>query len=423
MSDWFGGDYFPDEYHIADYWFGDLGVVLLPGARTSPSGPAAVDHRSLYLRHYSRNGTLISPVIDPIEARYTRRKNEQMPLVFTLPADQPAAEAIAEFDIIEVMYRNTRLGPVEYTRAFVGIVRDFDWFEDGDGISMVAITAPHINHILSWRSVLWPAGMTGKSQFAAEPSAIMAALVTDNLTAAATVAAGRWRAGDLLPLMGLSIAVATPPGSDITVETTTFGGNVLGVLQRVAEVSGMNFDVVWDGGNAFTFAPGGLLGTDRRSGAAAVVLSRDNLTLVGPRYRRSGQQASVALAAGQGSGNERAISESYAPWYGPGNDIEVFVDARSESTEGGRQARGEQRLVDLRRADELTFAVQETAAAFWSPAPISGRRTFDVGDVVLVDYRGVFAHEITGVSVSWSPANGSSPFSVEIETHEYVGSG
>lgn len=159
-----------------------------------------------HIRHYDRSGVLKHGFLNPLWARYTVSVSGDEPLVFALKADDPVVVDMAEFDILEARLRNCDLGiedSGDFTRAFVGLLRDWDLETDDDGLSFYTFYAPHERHILSWRSVLWYAGVANRSEFtviAAET--IMKTLVQYNCTADASVANGRQREGDLDAGMG-----------------------------------------------------------------------------------------------------------------------------------------------------------------------------------------------------------------------------
>jgi hypothetical protein len=171
----------------------------------------------LHLRWYDRTGVLKHGFIDPLWARYTESVTGDEPLVFALHEDHAALADAEEFDILEVRLRNTELGIEsggDFVRTFVGIFRDWDLETDDDGLTYYTFYAPEERHILSWRSVLWYAGVTNRSEFSGVPAeTIMKTLVQYNCTADASVVNGRQREGDLEPDMNVDITIIADTGA------------------------------------------------------------------------------------------------------------------------------------------------------------------------------------------------------------------
>jgi hypothetical protein len=380
----------------------------------------------LYLRQYEKTGAVKHAYVPALWARYTESVNDQYPLVYALNFDADAAQDLAEFDVVEVLVRNQALGIDDFERAFVGIVRDWAPQTDEDGITSLVVTAPNEKSILSWRHVLWAAGTNRRSDYTGvEAETIMKEVVEYNFTADASVANGRWREGDLAG-MGLRISIATDQARGNTLSAAFMGKNCLDILQRIAVQGGGDFDLAWQGYDSgsgyneweFEFYPD-QLGEDKSSGASRVLFALENNTMREPRLRRIGAGATVAIAAGQGEGAARDVSEVEGPDYAADYDIETFVDARSEDTAAGREFRGGKRLDELRVWKELTFGVQQTGDIFYSPVDVTGRKTYRAGDLVLVSYAGVEqVRKITRVRVDWDVAQSDNRFSVEVEARE-----
>src|SRR4030042_6667988 len=161
----------------------------------------------LHLRWYDRFGVPKHGCIDPLWARHTDSISGDESLVFALHIDHPAIADAEEFDILEVRLRNTELGSEDsgdFVRALVGILRDWDLETDDDGLTYCMFYVPQERHILSWRSVLWYAGVADRSEFAGVPAeTIMKTLVQYNCTMDASVANGRQREGDMAVGMGI----------------------------------------------------------------------------------------------------------------------------------------------------------------------------------------------------------------------------
>jgi hypothetical protein len=376
-----------------------------------------------HLRHYDRAGILKHAFLEPLWARYTESVSGDEPLVFALNADNPVVADMEEFDIVEGWLRNTDLGiesSGNFVRAFVGIIRHWDLETDDDGLSFYTFYAPHERHILSWRSVLWYAGIANRSEFNVAPAeTIMKTLVQYNCTADATVANGRQRDGDLATGMGIDLIVAADVGGGESLSASVMGLNLLSVLQKLSDQAGGDFSLDWQGSNdwLFNFHPG-QLGVDKSTGADRVLFSLKNDTMRNPRLRRRGAQATTAIAGGQGEGVDRQISAVNGPDYAAGYDLETFVDARNEPTATGREFRGLARLADLRLSQELTFDVLQTSNQFYSPIAVAGRKTYRAGDLVLAVYGVEETRKVEQVIVNWKTSQKDDPWQVAIMTRE-----
>jgi hypothetical protein len=325
-----------------------------------------------------------------------------------------------------VRLRNTGLGIEsggDFASAFVGILRDWKMETNEDGLTYITFSAPHERHILSWRSVLWYAGIANRSAFSDVPAeTIMKTLVQYNCTADASVANGRQREGDLAAGMGLDVTIAADGGDGELLSVTMVGTNLLAALQKLDDQAGGDFSFEWQGGNdwEFDFHPG-QLGEDKSTGANRVLFSLNNDTMHNPRLQRRGARATTAIAAGQGEGVDRQISAVDGPDYAAGYDLETFVDARNETEAAGRDFRGLARLEELRTREELVFDVLQTTNQFYSPVAVTGRKTYRAGDLVLAFYGTEQVRKIEQVNVNWKTPQNEDPFQVAITTREVSG--
>jgi hypothetical protein len=379
----------------------------------------------LYLRHYGRDGTLKNGLINPLFCRYTNSLDSDEPLVFALEADgYTQYTPIAEFDIVEVMIRNRFLGINDFVRDFVGIVRGGkpNRQTDEDGITSLVFAAAEGKHALSWRRVLWPAGVANRSTFTNQPAeTIIKTLVTFNATAQASVANGRYRAGDLTP-MEITPTVEADAGRGGNVSLSFAGANIMDALRRVCELADNYYTWEWQGGSfgganewAFTWGRG----SDKSSGANRVLFSLKNNTLSRPRRTYRPARATVALAAGQGEGAERATAITNGRDFAADNDIETFVDGRIYSTTDGLIGVGQRRLQELEEQSDFDFDVLLTADTFYSPIPVTGRKTYHVGDIVLADYGELETRRIRRAIVTWQDGAGDS-LTVSLETELWL---
>lgn len=379
----------------------------------------------LYLRHYDRAGVLKNAVISPLWARYTESVSGQEPLVFALDAAHPQVGDMEELDILEVMLRNVELGITDFTQTFVGVLRDAVREVDDEGLEVLTFTAPNEKHILSWRHILWYAGVANRSDFSAVAAeTVMKNIVKYNLTSLATVASGRQREGDLSPGMGYDITVAVDAAGGNVVSYGCMGLNVLTALQRLAEVAGGDFSLKWQGLNDWTFAfHPGQLGADKSSGADRVLFSTapGNATMIHPRLVQTGARATTAIAAGKGDGTGRAVSAVDGVDYAADYDMELFVDARNEDTAAGRAIRGAIALEAVRSRAALTFDVVQTSNQFYSPVAVTGRKTYRAGDLVLASYGVENVRKIDTIAVTWRPPSRGDAFTASVTTREVPG--
>jgi hypothetical protein len=377
----------------------------------------------LHLRWYDRTGVLKHGFIDPLWARYTESVTGDEPLVFALHEDHAALADAEEFDILEVRLRNTELGIEsggDFVRTFVGIFRDWDLETDDDGLTYYTFYAPEERHILSWRSVLWYAGVTNRSEFSGVPAeTIMKTLVQYNCTADASVVNGRQREGDLEPDMNVDITIIADTGAGEILSASMMGANLLAAFQKINDQAGGDFSLEWQGLNdwEFDFHPG-QLGEDKSTGPDRVLFSLKNNTMRNPRLQRRGARATTAIAAGQGKGAYRQISAVDGPDYAAGYDLETFVDARNEPEAAGREFRGLARLEEQHVHEELSFDVLQTSNQFYSPVVVAGRKTYRAGDLVLATYGTEQVRKIEKVIVNWKVPQKDDPFQISIVTRE-----
>lgn len=381
----------------------------------------------VYLRQYDRTGTLKHAAINPLWARWTESVSGQEPLVFALDSSHPQAGDIAEFDIWEVLLRNQELGIADFTRAFVGIQRHWDRATDDDGLEILTFTAPNEKHILSWRHILWYAGVANRSDFSAQKAeTVMKNIVKYNLTSLATVVNGRQRAGDLSPGMGVDITVQADGGAGNTISIACMGDNVLTALQKVAEGAGGDFSLNWagPGTNDWTFTWHlGQLGSDKSTGANRVLFSTapGNETMIRPRLKHTGAGATTTISAGKGDGLARAVTPVNGVDYAANYDLETFTDARNENTADGRTYRGQVDLEAIRLREKLEFDVIQTANQFYSPVAVTGHKTYKAGDLCLATYGVSNVRKIDQVAIEWKSPDRGDAFTVSIVTREVPG--
>lgn len=382
----------------------------------------------LFLRHYDRAGVIKNATIAPLWARYAHDLYAGPPLTWALHEDTVTAlpNGFAEFDLIEVWLRNRALGVQSgdggFVSDWVGVIRNADEQNtNGDGETLRTFRAYEGKHILTWRSVLWYAGVANRSQFTNAPAETVAkTLVTYNCTTSAVGGADpltqRQRDGDLAAGMGLTISVAADAGGGDSLSKSFTGQQLLAALNTVTALGGGDIALAWQGGAVWQFQYADQLGADKSSGSNRVLFSLINNTMINPRLRRYEAGATVALAAGQQEGVARQVSVVTGPDYAANNDIEVFVDARNEADEAGRVDAGNEKLDSLKARTELTFDVAQTADVFYSPVDVTGRKVYRLGDLVLASYGGDYTRKISHVDVAWQPSGGGEALQFGVET-------
>lgn len=387
----------------------------------------------VHLRHYSRIGAVKNSEIRPWTAVWIHSLYTAAPLRFTLNEDTVDAlpEAITEYDIMEVMLRNTELGIQSatggFTPDFVGIVRGTPGrVTDISGkVTNLSFFCPEQKHILSWRHVLYASGVADRSQYTSIPiETIMKSLVTFNLTSSAVGGAAplRQRTGDLLPGMGLDIQVAADSGGGDVKSKSFQGGNVLRALREVALIGKDDFSLTWRRGTAiFDFEyHANQLGEDKTTGSDKVTFSLENQTMSLPRQRTAVARATVASANGQKEGILREFTVVEGEDFAANNDIEMFVDARLDgTTAAARTAKADLKLDEAQQFKDLQFNVNQTQGTFYSPIAVTGRQTYKLGDVGSAVYGDTTNRKVSRVELNWQDAGISDSLQIDVDTAEF----
>lgn len=382
-----------------------------------------------FIRQYDRTGTIRHAVVQPVWARWTNSLYNDEPCVWALEEGNAQADDFAEFDIIEVYLRNKELGIQSADGGFVvdftGILRTNERQTDADGITWRVFHAPEQKHILSWRHVLWPSGIDNRSTFdSVAAETIMKTLVDYNCTSLAAASSSpnsRWRDGDLVPGMGVTVNVLADAAQGNTLTKSMMGGNLLNILGQIASIGGGDFSVSWQGIGTATFDFDfhlGQLGEDKSTGTDRVVFSIENNVLLTPRLVNRAARATACVSAGRGTGNSRLFEEVTGSDYAANNDLEMFVDARNEVDANGLINEGDEKLWLARQYGELTFDVLQTADTFYSPVDVTGRKTYATGDKVLVSYGGDFTRKIFRTSKQWTAPASEAALQIAIDVQD-----
>lgn len=378
-----------------------------------------VDYK-FYIRHNGRNGTKKAHSITNMTSFRYRKTLFGGSLSLNVNELNRIVGNVENYDQFEVYWENSVIG-VPRTRDFVGIFREPTVATDSSGITNHTLTCPRDADILSYRHIAYESGKDGFSSFSAIPAeTIGKTIVAQNMTAIATVANGRVRDGDLgNPLgMNMAITIAADLGRGNLITRNFEQGNVYGVLDRLKDDGGGYFTLTKTGGSTWEFDFRLDTDDDKSTGVDRVLFSLKRGNLLEPTLTVSRiGSATVAIAAGRGKKDEREFVPVLGPDYAPDNDIEMFVNASNQSG-AGLVSVAESKLEEKREKRLFDFNVVQTSNTFYSPVPVNGKRTYDVGTVVAVNYNDVIIPRlITAVDVSGS--GGDNPtYQFKIETKD-----
>ncbi len=346
-------------------------------------------------------GVKLAEVTDYLTLSYTRRVNAPGLLTVSLPGNHRVVSQLEHNSQIVVYRRNPRLG-LDWTADFWGLFRaqrrtytDHDVFE---------ATCPGILTMLGWRIVAWKAGTANRSSFAnVKAETVMKTLVSYNAGSQATATSGRVRDG---VISGLSVQADGAGGNTISIDCAW--DNLLEVLQKVATIGGGDFDLVKTGAQAWEFRwYTGQRGVDRTA-YLLFALERGNMAEPEYSYDRL-EERTVAIVGGQGEGADRAVVVRTGPDYSSDNDIEMFVDARNNTTTGGLNASGDARLRAARALQQFGYRVVQTLGCAYGVH-------YGLGDLVKAQYGPVnVTQKIVGVTVSLD-RDGAETIDVEMQT-------
>ena len=299
-----------------------------------------------------------------------------------------------------VQVERTLPGIVPWRTEFMGLIRRVDDVDRID-VQRMVYEAVSLDWFLLARRVYWNAGTDRRSQWTGAAAATVAAdLVTHNLGAGATVAAGRWSEGaPAWPVFGTN---ATGSGA---VTHTAGDQSLLEQLTDIAALHDDAFKVFWTAGSAELRYGPRPLGTDR-TGANAdrlIVASEwgtlneialsTNLTVAPTVVAVRHQQALGQLPASAGSPVHAHTLQSL-----PGSGSVAFEGLHLQSDHDTAPASdAAERLRAGQRQSVTSEAELNTARLIYG-------RDFDLGDRFLVRRRtGAQAEaEIGAVSASWT---------------------
>src|SRR4026208_1860708 len=314
---------------------------------------------------------------------------------FELNQSNPdAAYAINDKYQLEIIRSDPTIGLSEYA-SFEGFERDYTPYTDDKGRNRVIITAFDYNSLLDRRRVGYYANKANYTIFTAvKAETIFKRLVRDNCDPTfATTGNGRDRTPNTI---GLTIATDLARGNTIN---WTCGGRskLIDELAKIALIAGGDWRVNRTGAASFEFEfyPG-QLGTDRTTGANAIVFSLDRGNMRKPKlvHNRSSEKT-VALVGGKGEEIDRIIRVRTGTNYSSTNDIETFVDGRNTDDVNVLDSLGDQALDAAKARAMLEFEVLQTPL-------YSIEKDYFLGDLVASKYYGLtFTHQVYEVAFEY----------------------
>ena len=273
---------------------------------------------------YDSAGARTSYVSDVLDIVISRAVNGVDMCRIVVGGTSSAVPYLAYGSILEV-YREDRDAGIAYYREFAGIMRMVDTVITDTTI--ITVQAVGFTALLADRIVAWKSGVSDRSQFvgvAAET--VLKTLFSYNLGSSATTANGRLLSG---VLTGATTAASGGNGNSISLSVS--GQNLLTAMQRVQEVAGGDFDLVFTAPTTYTYTwYTGQRGTDR---SASVIFSVANGTIGSLRIVDDRiADYTAAVVAGQGEGATRSFVTRPATLPTGLSLREAWVDARNQST-------------------------------------------------------------------------------------------
>lgn len=322
-------------------------------------------------------GAKVAEVTDYLSLSYTKRVNAPGLATFTLPGDHAALLYLDHNAQLEVWRRH--------------VEHDLDWYADFYGFYRAQrrkfdqqdiFTGRALGQLglLGWRIVAYKAGTAGRSAFtSAKAETVMKALATYNATASGTVPDGRARAA---ALSGFTVTVQADGANGNTLDWNCAYDNLLTTLQKLAQVGGGDFDLIRTGAATWDFRwYTGQRGIDRTA-TLTLALGYDNMDEPTYDYDRLDERT-AAIVGGKGEGSARTLVVRTGPDYSAANDVETFVDARSEDTTAGLNAKGDKALDDKRARQAFSYKVLQTEACAYGVHYCVGGA---LGDLVTARY-------------------------------------
>ena len=317
------------------------------------------------LRFFSAAGVTKSVVRDFNWLVLQKGRNRPGLLEFELPGDHAAIADFEHMGQVELWRSNSRLG-LDMYNEFSAFIMDPEEVQS-DGVPYYTARCPGQAVLLGQRYVLWFAGIANKSEFANKYAEyIMKELVLYNLGSSATTGNGRLVNGNRTDI---SIEAGSTGGSQI--EHYCSWDNLLESLQAIVAKGGGDFDLVQTAKNPNDWEIrfyAGQLGSDKTTGADAVVFSERNANLAEPRRRHNRRNERTVFAVlGQGDGDERDYRIVNGPDQSASNNIELYVDAKDieKGDTDGLDSRGEDKSLEFQAIPESGFDILQTDSAYY----------------------------------------------------------
>jgi hypothetical protein len=304
---------------------------------------------------YDASGVKQGEITDFTGLSIAQRVNSPGMGIFSIRGDHPLLDDLADRWKLEFWRKPD---DAAWAQEFIGLYRYGRW-SHGDK-SVFTAYCPGLLSFLGRRIVGWKAGTADRSLFSAVAGeTVMKTLATYNITASATTANGRVRAGTNWPATQITVAADTAAGNAITVGLSY--KNLLEALQELAPIAGGDFDLVQTSSTAYEFRwYTGQLGTDR---SATVKFSMALGNMARPIYEDNRlEEKTVCIVGGPGELSDRTIVTRTGSDYGVNNDIEVFIDASDMQTAAGQNARGDKKLDDTEVKQTFAFSAVQTPA-------------------------------------------------------------
>lgn len=368
---------------------GDAVVVIVAIEGASP-----VEYKVIVIDHTT--GGNISEVTDFLSLFYHKKLGFKGAWGMELDGDHPLIDQISDKDVIEIHRRDLQYG-LNWYRDFVGLVRD-EMYSTPQALTEYTVTGSSNLGLLDWRRVAWYAETTNRSTFASQATeTIMKTLATYNITASATIGAGRFRDGEIA---NFTITVQADGANGNNQAWSCAYDNLLDTIRELSKAGGGDFDLIYDkSANSWEFRwYTGQRGVDRSS-TVRFALNFDNMS--SPRYehRRAGERT-VAIVAGQGRESGRDVVVRTGDNYAADNDIETVINAThiDKGNTGALQSYGDEKLKRFKALERFTFKpVQSPGTLYGQNYCVAGV----YGDLVTGLYKTISqTFKITGVRIS-----------------------
>ncbi|MBK9711569.1 MAG: hypothetical protein IPO81_09635 [Kouleothrix sp.] len=319
-----------------------------------------------------------------------------------LNATSDAAQYLVDKAQLSLYRRWPELG-VDWYSFFSAIVRDDMREMDDDGVELLSVRAYGPLHMLGWRATAYPSGTSNKTTWSAQAvEKVVKDIVTTNFTTSATTGNGRDRNGtSAATVNGYTVTIETNSNRGASIELNAARVSCLRAIQDALSTAGTgDVDLIQTGPATFDFRFYPLRGSDKTSGASAVIFDPSLQNMRRPKLARARSEEQTAIiVAGGGQGVRRAVVVRTGTNYSTTNDIEYV--ANGATTTGGSTSTsvlngiGDKEKTKRRMRAQLEYEILQTPAALLDV-------DYSLGDLVLARYAGqTFTQQIAGVSTSW----------------------